>query len=91
MSKLPNVPPPPHGHFPWAETLNPERLLSREEVQSIFAIPKRFLELAACKGGGPAFVKVGRLSRYQVQDVVDWIAANRFLSTSDADQRKGIL
>jgi len=88
MTSSPTQPPPPPRQFPAEETLNSQKLLSRDEVQAIFGISKRFLELAACKGGGPAFVKVGRLSRYRTQDVLDWIADHRFNSTSHLDQRK---
>lgn len=54
-----------------------ERLLSRTEVQERFGIPKRFLEIAAMRGDGPAIVRIGRLVRYRVQDLEAWIAANR--------------
>lgn len=66
-----------------------QRLLSRDEVAAFFGIPKRFLEIAACKGGGPAFVKVGRLTRYRGEDIEAWIAKNRFSSTSEAAGNKG--
>ena len=72
-----------------APASSPQRLLSRDEVDAIYGIAKRFLEIAACKGGGPAFVKVGRLTRYRVQDIEDWIARNRFSSTSEAAGDKG--
>lgn len=65
----------------------PHRLLSRDEVEATYGIAKRFLELAACKGGGPVFVKVGRLTRYRVQDIEDWIAERRYTSTSDAARK----
>ena len=75
--------------FPRDEVLAPlQRLLSRGEVESTFGISKRFLELAACNGVGPAFIKVGRLTRYRVQDLLDWIKANRFHNTSQVDKRK---
>lgn len=88
---MPNPPTftPPHSHTQsTAKVLNPQRLLSRDEVESTFGISRRFLELAACNGGGPAFIKVGRLTRYRVQDLLDWIEANRFHNTSQVDQRK---
>lgn len=69
--------------------LNPARLLSRDEVERLYGIPKRFLEIAACKGGGPLFVKVGRLTRYRVKDVDDWIDNNRFANTSAASKPRG--
>lgn len=50
-----------------------DRLLSRDEVDARFGIPKRFLELAVAKGNGPKVVRVGRLVRYRVADVRQWI------------------
>jgi hypothetical protein len=83
-----NLPPTANGDHLSTKPLNLQRLLSRDEVESTFGISKRFLELAACNGDGPAFIKVGRLTRYRVQDLLDWILANRFQNTSQVDQRK---
>ncbi len=88
MPNPPSLPPPPwdlKSHFS-----NPNRLLSRDEVDAIYGIPKRFLELAACKGDGPVFVKVGRLTRYRVADLEAWIEEHRFSSTSAADMGKDV-
>ncbi len=49
------------------------RLLSREEVQSIYGIPKRFLEVAVQKSNGPKRVMIGRLVRYRALDIEAWI------------------
>lgn len=57
-------------------TYENDRLLSREEVQLRFGVSKRFLELAAHKGGGPRRIKVGRLVRYRAKDIEAWIEAN---------------
>lgn len=88
MYTPPNLPPTTDENHPSTKALNLQRLLSRDEVDSTFGLSKRFLELAACNGGGPAFIKVGRLTRYRVQDLLDWIEANRFHNTSQVDQRK---
>ena len=61
----------------------------RDEAASPFGLCKRFLEPAACNGGGPAFIKLARLTRYRVQDVLGWIEANCFHDTSLVDKRKG--
>lgn len=53
-----------------------DRLLNREEVDEIFGIPRRYLEIAAMRGEGPRFVRVGRLVRYRVADVQKWIEDN---------------
>jgi predicted DNA-binding transcriptional regulator AlpA len=73
-----------------AQTLHPRMLLSRDEVEAIFGISKRFLELAVRKNNGPVFVKVGRLTRYRVRDVETWITKNRYDGRgSVADQDGG--
>lgn len=76
-------------HVPSPGDLQPHKLLSRDEVATVYGIAKRFLEIAACKGDGPVFVKVGRLTRYRMQDIEDWINRNRFSNTSEADVKKG--
>lgn len=59
------------------------RLLSRTEVEAEYAISRRFLEISAVKGGGPRFVKVGRLCRYRRADVETWIDERTVSSTSE--------
>lgn len=53
-----------------------DRLLNREEVEARFGISKRFLEVAPKSGEGPRVVRIGRLVRYRVKDIEDWIEAN---------------
>lgn len=59
-------------------------LLSRPEVQERFGLSRRYLEIAAVRGDGPSFIKIGRAVRYRVGDVRAWIEARRRASTSDA-------
>ncbi|GHB47558.1 hypothetical protein GCM10007094_41060 [Pseudovibrio japonicus] len=54
-----------------------DQLLSRTEVHTHFGLTQRFLEGAACKGGGPTFVKIGRSVRYRAGDVRVWIETRR--------------
>lgn len=63
--------------------LSPERLLSRTEVENVFGISRRFLEIAAVKGNGPPMVRLGRSVRYRYSDLSDWINAQRVNSTSE--------
>ncbi len=35
------------------------------------------------KGGGPPFLKLGKIVRYRRRDVINWMAARRRISTSD--------
>lgn len=53
------------------------KLMTRDEVAAEFGISKRYLEIAAGKGGGPAMVKIGRSVRYTAADVRAWIDASR--------------
>ena len=66
------------------ESLSPERLLTRQEIEDHFGYPtKRFLEIAAVRGDGPPMIKIGRSVRYRVADLREWLDARRVTSTSD--------
>lgn len=52
-------------------------LLTRANVEAQYGITKRFLEVAAVRGDGPPFVKIGRSVRYRVCDLDAWIEARR--------------
>ena len=53
---------------------DPLRLLTRNEVQQIYGISKRWLELAAVQGTGPPIVRISpRMVRYRSRDVEAWI------------------
>ena len=45
---------------------------------------ERTLERLRATGGGPRFVKVGRLIRYRESDLESWLAARTVQSTSEA-------
>lgn len=57
---------------------NLDFLLSRDEVELHFGVPKRFLEISATRGDGPKLVRIGRLVRYRKKDILDWIESNTF-------------
>lgn len=63
--------------------LSDEKLLTRTEVEEKFGLSRRFLEVAAVKGGGPRFAKIGASVRYQVGDVRAWIEDQKRGSTSE--------
>ncbi len=78
----PDVPAP--TNLPkWAAPLPRHRLLDRRAVELHFGISKRFLEVAATRGDGPAMTRIGRSVRYRVGDVEDWIDSKRVASTAD--------
>jgi len=64
------------------ETFSDDRLLSRPEIHTHFGLTQRYLEVAAVKGNGPPFIKLGRSVRYRVGDVRKWIESRRVASTS---------
>ncbi|MGV6840439.1 MAG: helix-turn-helix transcriptional regulator [Planktomarina sp.] len=63
-----------------------DTLLSRAEVQTHFNLSQRFLEVAASRGNGPAFVKIGRSVRYQAGDIRAWINSQKMQSTCTPKQ-----
>ena len=67
-----------------ANEISPERLLTRDEVEALFGITRRYLEVAAVRGDGPPMIRIGsRMVRYRVRDFREWIDRNRVASTSD--------
>lgn len=64
------------------EQLQPDRLLSRAEVEVNFGLSRRFLEVSAVRGDGPPMVKIGRSVRYRVADLREWIESRRVTSTA---------
>ncbi len=60
-----------------------ERLLTQSEVAERLGTSERFLEVRRVTGGGPPFVKVGRIVRYRPAAVDAWIEQRERTSTSD--------
>jgi predicted DNA-binding transcriptional regulator AlpA len=57
---------------------NPAMLLDRTQVEAVFGLSRRWLELAAHKGHGPAMVRISRrMVRYRASDVQAWLDARR--------------
>lgn len=51
-------------------------LLTRDEVQARYGLSRRWLELAAHRGEGPAMVKISRrMVRYRAADIEAFINA----------------
>lgn len=67
-----------------AEATSPDFHLSRDQVESEYGISKRFLELAAVKGGGPIMTKISaRMVRYRRADIEEWLTSKRIAHTSE--------
>lgn len=50
-----------------------DRLLNQDEVAEMLSVSVRTLEYWRSKGGGPEFVKVGKLARYRTSAVKAYI------------------
>lgn len=66
------------------DQLDPDRLLRRPEVEAIFGITKRYLEVAAQRDDGPPLIKISRMVYYRVGDIRDWISAHRITPGSSS-------
>ncbi|WP_135507019.1 helix-turn-helix transcriptional regulator [Roseovarius aestuariivivens] len=53
------------------------KLLTRLEVEAEYGIGKRYLEVAATRSEGPAYIKIGRSVRYRREDLERWILEQR--------------
>jgi len=58
-------------------------LLTAAEAAELFNISPKSLEKWRCVGGGPHFIRIGRLIRYRADDLADFIDRNVRVSTSD--------
>ena len=67
------------------ETLYCESVISKKLV-----CEEKTLQAWRSRGGGPPFVKIGRLVRYRGCDVKKWIASRTVRSTSELLSRAGV-
>lgn len=63
--------------------IDPDALLDQTHVAKILGTTTKFLEARRCRGGGPPFVRVGRLIRYAPESVQAWIRSRTVQSTSE--------
>jgi hypothetical protein len=63
---------------------DPDALLYQAEAAYLTALSERTLEALRLRGGGPAFIGVGKRGvRYRRGDLLAWIEQRRRRSTSD--------
>ncbi len=60
-----------------------EELLTTKQAAAFLKVSPKTLERMRVEGGGPVFVKVGRLVRYRRSDLLAFIDSNVFGSTSE--------
>jgi predicted DNA-binding transcriptional regulator AlpA len=60
----------------------PAQLLNETQVAKRLHCEVKTLQAWRCRGGGPMFVRIGRLIRYEPEAVQRWIESRRAASTS---------
>lgn len=63
---------------------NLERLLNTRQAAEALGVCTRTLEGCRTRGDGPAFLKIGRATRYRPGDLLDWLESRVRRSTSDS-------
>jgi excisionase family DNA binding protein len=61
-----------------------DRLLTRRDAARLLNLKKSTLEAWATRGGGPAYVKLGRAVRYRESDLVKFVESQLRQNTSEA-------
>jgi hypothetical protein len=60
--------------------LNP--LLDESAVAAMIQVEKKTLQAWRCRGGGPPFIRVGRLVRYRPEHLQAWLESRVHENTS---------
>ena len=63
-----------------------QTLLTQREAAAQLRLSQRTLERFRVSGGGPTYIKAGRLVRYREQDLEKWIASRVVGSTSEGNR-----
>lgn len=61
-----------------------ELMTDEQTAQALRVSTGTLANWRSSRTGGPAFIKVGRLVRYRVRDLDDWLAQNTVTPTSAA-------
>jgi hypothetical protein len=70
-----------------SETRVPRRHLRPAEAAVYAGFSRSKLDKLRVFGGGPVFIKAGRVVLYDIEDLDRWLGAQRRTSTSDDDAR----
>ena len=63
--------------------MEPQTLLNEKQAAKRLGVGGKCLQAWRVRGGGPVFLKVGRLVRYTQSDLETWLLTRRRESTSD--------
>ena len=58
-------------------------LLSEAQAAAILGVVPKALQAWRVRGGGPIYLKIGRLVKYSESDLVAWLETRRRQSTAD--------
>ncbi len=70
--------------------LDDETLYCESVISKKLACEEKTLQAWRSRGGGPPFVKIGRLVRYRGCDVKKWITSRTVRSTSELPSREEV-
>ena len=70
-----------------AEVASP--LFDERQLAAVLSVSVKALQAWRYRGGGPAFLRLGRAVRYRPEDVDAWLEANTFKTTTAADAERG--
>ncbi len=59
------------------------KILNNKEAAHYVRRSPSFMNKRRCTGGGPLFIRIGRRIGYMLDDLDDWLLAQRRRSTSD--------
>lgn len=63
--------------------LERDGLIDTDELATYLGFSVATLDVWASRGGGPAFIKVGRYRKYEPADVKEWLKKNRHADTQE--------
>lgn len=63
----------------------PDRLIDEVEAADILGVKKQTMGVWRIRGCGPAFVKIGRLVKYKLSDIRNYIDSRTVSNTAEAD------
>jgi phage terminase Nu1 subunit (DNA packaging protein) len=63
-------------------------LLSDEQLEEITKVKRRTWQDWRLRGLGPAYIKVGRLVRYDPQTVAQWLASRTVATAEQTGERR---
>ena len=58
-------------------------LVDEDNLADLLNVQVKSVQAWRSRGGGPKFIRVGRLVRYSQDDIEAWVASRRMASTSE--------